>query len=171
MVTKTAAVKSPTAQTSASKSKKSSHPPSSEMVIAAVLNLKDRNGSTLQAIKKYITASYDVNMKTQARYITKYLKSAVESGVLIQTKGKGASGSFKLSEESKAKVKVQSGGKSKKATSPKSPKTVSEKRTSKITAKPRKAKSTGQTKTDKRTVKTKVPVAVESKSKKSAAKK
>lgn len=71
-------------------------------------------------------------------------------------------------------VKGQSGGKSKKkAISPKSPKTVPEKKTLKITAKPPKAKSAGQPKIDKNKVaaKTKVPVAVKSKSKKATAKK
>ncbi|GBP92418.1 Histone H1 [Eumeta japonica] len=43
-------------------------------------------------------------------FIRKYLKSAVESGTLIQTKGKGASGSFKLESKSSSGSKKSSGG-------------------------------------------------------------
>ncbi|KDQ84941.1 Histone H1 [Zootermopsis nevadensis] len=46
---------------------------------------------------KYIAANYKVDSEKLASFIKKYLKSAVASGELVQTKGKGASGSFKLS--------------------------------------------------------------------------
>ncbi|KAF4523132.1 hypothetical protein B566_EDAN003147 [Ephemera danica] len=74
-----------------------SHPPTAEMVKNAIKNLKERGGSSLQAIKKYITATYKVDAEKMAPFIKKFLKSAVASGALVQTKGKGASGSFKLS--------------------------------------------------------------------------
>ncbi|XP_044749721.1 histone H1-like [Coccinella septempunctata] len=61
-----------------SKHVKPSHPPTSDMVNRAIKGLKERSGSSLHAIKKYIE------------------KTAVQSGSLIQTKGKEASGSFKL---------------------------------------------------------------------------
>ncbi|KAF9810277.1 hypothetical protein SFRURICE_010739, partial [Spodoptera frugiperda] len=61
--------------------------------------------SSLQAIKKYIAAQYKVDAEKLAPFIRKYLKSAVESGTLIQTKGKGASGSFKLESKSAAAKK------------------------------------------------------------------
>ena len=67
------------------------------MVKAAIKELKDRKGSSLQAIKKYIASTYKVDGEKFAPYIKKYLKTAVTSGAVIQTKGKGASGSFKLS--------------------------------------------------------------------------
>ncbi|GBP89451.1 Histone H1B [Eumeta japonica] len=47
-----------------------------------------RSGSSLQAIKKYIAAQYKVDAEKHAPFIRKYLKSAVESGTLIQTKGR-----------------------------------------------------------------------------------
>nr|XP_033328603.1 histone H1-III-like [Megalopta genalis] len=75
---------------------KSSHPPTSEMVNAAIKELKDRKGSSLQAIKKYITSTYTVDGEKLAPFIRRYLKTAVTSGAVLQTKGKGASGSFKL---------------------------------------------------------------------------
>lgn len=75
---------------------KPTHPKTSDMVNAAIKSLKERGGSSLQAIKKYIGANYKVDAEKLAPFIRKYLKAAVTSGSLVQTKGKGASGSFKL---------------------------------------------------------------------------
>lgn len=83
---------------------KPSHPPTSDMVNAAIKNLKERGGSSLQAIKKYISANYKVDAEKLAPFIRKYLKSAVASGTLTQPKGKGASGSFKLSVKGETKA-------------------------------------------------------------------
>lgn len=80
---------------------KPSHPPTSEMVNGAIKSLKERGGSSLQAIKKYVAANYKVDAEKMAPFIKKYLKAAVASGALVQTKGKGASGSFKLSASGK----------------------------------------------------------------------
>jgi hypothetical protein len=66
------------------------------MVAKAISSLKERGGSSLQAIKKYIAANYKVDSEKLSPFIKKYLKTAVASGELVQTKGKGASGSFKL---------------------------------------------------------------------------
>lgn len=77
-------------------STKSSHPPTSELVLNAIKTLQDRNGSSLQAIKKFIASNYKLDTSKLAPFIKKYLKNAVVAGKLIQTKGKGASGSFKL---------------------------------------------------------------------------
>nr|CAH7738787.1 unnamed protein product [Callosobruchus chinensis] len=67
------------------------------MVINAIKGLKERGGSSLQAIKKYIAANYKVDAEKVAPFIKRYLKSSVASGALVQTKGKGASGSAKKS--------------------------------------------------------------------------
>lgn len=75
---------------------KPNHPKTSEMVLTAVKDLRERGGSSLQAIKKYISKNYPVDAEKLNPFIKKYLKSAVTTGALIQTKGKGASGSFKL---------------------------------------------------------------------------
>lgn len=89
-----------------------SHPRTSEMVNNAIKNLKERGGSSLQAIKKYISQNYKVDAEKLAPFIKKYLRSAVASGSLVQTKGKGASGSFKLSASS-LKDKPEGGSASK----------------------------------------------------------
>ncbi|KAJ8717828.1 hypothetical protein PYW07_005758 [Mythimna separata] len=57
------------------------------MVNNAIKEMKERSGSSLQAIKKYIAAQYKVDAEKLAPFIRKYLKSAVESCALIQTKG------------------------------------------------------------------------------------
>lgn len=107
---------------------KPTHPPTSQMVDAAIKSLKERTGSSLLAIKKYLAANYKVDADKLSPFIKKYLKSSVESGKFIQTKGKGASGSFKLS-ASALKPKKEVKPKVKK------PKTA-EKKTKKVTKKP-----------------------------------
>lgn len=74
------------------------HPPMSEMVTNAIEKLKGgRHGSSLQAIKKYIGANYQCDVAGKlAPFLRKALRSGVEKGTLVQLKGTGASGSFKL---------------------------------------------------------------------------
>lgn len=96
------------ASTVAEKKKKkktttSNHPPTSEMVDASISTLKERGGSSVAAIKKHIAATYKVDVAKLAPFIKKYIKGAVVKGHLLQTKGKGASGSFKLSAAKKPK--------------------------------------------------------------------
>lgn len=85
---------------------KASHPSTAVMVNTAIQNLKERGGSSLQAIKKYISATYKIDGEKFAPFIRKYLKASVISGALVQTKGKGASGSFKLASTAVTKKAV-----------------------------------------------------------------
>merc|ERR1712066_386837 len=78
---------------------------------AAIKALKERNGSSLPAIKKYIAANYKYDVVKNARFINKALKTLSEKGVLTKVKG-----SFKLS----AKAKEEK-PKKPKAKKPKSP--------------------------------------------------
>lgn len=66
------------------------------MINQALIDLKSRKGVSLYAIKKYITDKYNVDIEKLNYHIKKYIKSAVEEGKIVQTKGIGASGSFKL---------------------------------------------------------------------------
>merc|ERR1711981_1207624 len=95
------------------------------MIVAAVKALKDRKGSSLAAIKKYIAANYKVDTVKLAPFIKKGIKSLVEKKALIQVKGKGASGSFKAAkvEEKKPKKKPKKAKSPKKAAKPKKAKT------------------------------------------------
>jgi hypothetical protein len=139
-----------------------SHPKTADMVNAAITNLKERGGSSLQAIKKYIAATYKVDVEKLAPFIRKYLKSGVSNGALLQTKGKGASGSFKLSassgksEKKAVSSKPKSGG-AKKAKKPKSP-TKSKPAASKpAKKKPKQASKVKKPKSPKKEKKAKTP--------------
>ena len=61
----------------------------------------ERRGTSLAAIKKYLIDIYELDMERQAKFIRKYLRSAVESGAIIRTNGIGANGSFKVSTSTK----------------------------------------------------------------------
>ncbi|CAL1290318.1 unnamed protein product [Larinioides sclopetarius] len=97
------------------------HPKVSEMVNTAISTLKERGGSSLQAVKKYIAAHYKVDVDKLSPFIKKYLKNAVASGTLVQTKGKGASGSFRMTtatKEKSSKPKAEKAAKPKKVAKP-----------------------------------------------------
>jgi histone H1/5 len=126
------------ASTAAKKPKtKPNHPPTSEMVDAAIGALKERGGSSLLAIKKYIAATYKVDVEKLAPFLKKYIKGAVVKGHFLQTKGKGASGSFKLSTKAKPVKKTTAAKPKKAATKPKTAKPAAEKK--KTAAKPKTA--------------------------------
>nr|XP_048691323.1 histone H1-like [Caretta caretta] len=101
------AVSAPGAKTSAKKPKKAAggskarKPPGpsvTELITKAVSASKERKGLSLAALKKVLAAGgYDVE-KNNSR-IKVGLKSLVSKGVLVQTKGTGASGSFKLNKK------------------------------------------------------------------------
>nr|XP_054772401.1 histone H1.1, embryonic-like [Lytechinus pictus] len=95
----------------APKKKPATHPPAAEMVMTAISELKERNGSSLQAFKKYIEQNFDVQMDRQLIFIKRALKAGVVKGKLTQTKGEGAPGSFKLNVQA---AKAQAAEKAKK---------------------------------------------------------
>nr|AKV16246.1 putative histone protein [Pectinaria gouldii] len=105
------AIKSPTKKVAAAaKPKKvSTHPKYSEMVRAAIEALKERGGSSRQAILRYIVLNYKVG--EDERVVNQHLKVALRTGVksemLKQSKGSGASGSFKLGDAAKKKTAVK----------------------------------------------------------------
>merc|ERR1712061_857912 len=79
---------------------KPTHPAYAVMVAAAIKALKERSGSSRQAILKYIIANNKVgDEKKAASRLKLALKKGVAGGALKQVKGAGASGSFKLAKE------------------------------------------------------------------------
>ena len=80
--------------------KPAEHPTYNDMIKTAVLALKERNGSSRQAIVKYIKANYKVG-DSAGVHVKVALKRMVTAKLLVQTKGAGASGSFKLSDAAK----------------------------------------------------------------------
>ena len=82
--------------------KPADHPKYSEMIAAAIAALKERTGSSRQAIVKYIAANYKVG-ENAGTHVKLALKRGVASGALKQVKGAGASGSFKNVEKAAPK--------------------------------------------------------------------
>ena len=116
---------------------KPTHPKTSQMVGDAIKALKDRKGSSLAAIKKHIVANNKVDADKIAPFIRRYIKKAVTDGTLVQTKGVGANGSFKLKSDVKeAKPKA-----------PKKKATATKKAAAKKTATPKKKKVVKKTAT------------------------
>lgn len=135
------------------------HPKYSEMIAAAVTALKDRTGSSRQAIIKYIKANYRVGEYADS-HAKLALKRMAAKGDLVHTKGAGASGSFKLVkkpiEKKPAKVvKKPAAAKPKKAAKkPAAKKPAAKKPAAKKVAKPKKAtKSPKKAKSPKKVVK------------------
>uniref|UniRef100_A0A8C0TU60 H15 domain-containing protein n=1 Tax=Canis lupus familiaris TaxID=9615 RepID=A0A8C0TU60_CANLF len=142
-----APVKKKAAKKPAGARRKASGPPVSELITKAVAASKERSGVSLAALKKALAAAgYDVE-KNNSR-IKLGLKSLVSKGTLVQTKGTGASGSFKLNKkaasgEAKPKAKKAGAAKPKRAAgTAKKPKKAAGTGTPKKSAKktPKKAK-------------------------------
>merc|ERR1711959_758896 len=92
------------------------HPPYEKMVKAALVALKDRTGSSTQAIAKYMKANYDLP-ENFAKSLSRFLKKFVESGKLVKVKASYKLGSLKT--EPKPKKKVAKKKAPKKTTAPK----------------------------------------------------
>ena len=84
--------------------KPADHPKYIDMIIAAITALKERTGSSRQAIVKYIKANYKVGDNADV-HVKMALKRGVASGALAQPKGTGASGSFKVVKKAEPKKK------------------------------------------------------------------
>jgi histone H1/5 len=78
-------VKAPAAvkKTATKESASGSHPPYLEMIVAAVEALKERNGSSRQAILKYITSTYDLGVDIKMANV--HLKQALKRGIAVGT--------------------------------------------------------------------------------------
>uniref|UniRef100_A0A8C3PLN2 H15 domain-containing protein n=1 Tax=Calidris pygmaea TaxID=425635 RepID=A0A8C3PLN2_9CHAR len=95
---KATAAKKPKKAAGAAKARKPAGPSVTELITKAVSASKERKGLSLAALKKALAAGgYDVE-KNNSR-IKLGLKSLVSKGTLVQTKGTGASGSFRLSKK------------------------------------------------------------------------
>lgn len=100
-----------------SKAKKSG-PSVSDLILKVLSSSEDRGGVSLVALKKALSASgYDV-VRNNSR-IKLAVKRLVASGRLIQTKGTGASGSFKIGSKAATKPKKAKAKKAKRKTAKK----------------------------------------------------
>lgn len=98
---------SPKNKSATTKSAAPAHPSTAVMVVAAITELNEKKGSSLSAIKKYMSNNYKVDSSRLAPFIRKFLKAAVVKGSLVQTNGNGAMGHFKLPVEVKKKPVVK----------------------------------------------------------------
>ncbi|XP_037698158.1 histone H1t [Choloepus didactylus] len=115
----------------------------SKLITEALSVSQERAGMSLIALKKALAAAgYDVE-KNNSR-IKLGLKSLVSKGVLVQTKGTGASGSFKLNKKAvpeppKGRLTRPASSKTKKLVLPRDSKSGKSAKTNKRAKKPRAA--------------------------------
>lgn len=109
--------------------KPAAHPPFKAMILAAIPALKERGGSSRQAILKYIVANNKVDAAKAAGPLKLALRKALAAGTIVKAKdaGKGA-GKFKIG-------KVEKPKKAPKAKKPKAKKVVKKKAAKKPAAK------------------------------------
>merc|ERR1712080_32126 len=96
--------------------KPAAHPPFKTMILTAIKALKERGGSSRQAILKYVVANSKVDAAKAAGPLKLALRKALAAGTIVKAKaaGKGA-GKFKVG-------KVEKPKKAKKAKKPKAKK-------------------------------------------------
>jgi len=115
--------KKPKKTTKGKSTQGSTHPKYSDMIKAALKSLNDRGGSSRAAILKFVLANYSLDPIQANQHLKLALKNGVKSKSFKQTKGNGASGSFKLAEGVKppkkksTKPKKTSSSKTKKVSS------------------------------------------------------
>ncbi|PGH33027.1 histone H1/5 [[Emmonsia] crescens] len=82
----------------------STHASYRDMIKDAIINLKERNGSSRQALKKYVQANNRINITSQSAFDAQFnraVKTGVEKGDFTQPKG--PSGPLKLAKKEPAK--------------------------------------------------------------------
>merc|ERR1712241_586266 len=90
--------------TKTTKKMEQAHPPSSVMIVKAIEDLKEKKGSSLASIKKYIGANYKVDLTKLSVHIRRALKSGIEKKTI--TASAGMAGRFKIAKaESKPKAR------------------------------------------------------------------
>lgn len=162
------AAKSPAKAKAKKPTKPAEHPPYIEMIKAAIVALKERNGSSRQAIEKYIKANYKIG--EVGSHLKMALKKGAEKGKLVHTKGVGASGSFKVPKEEKKEKKAKKKPVTKKKPAAAKPKKPAAKKSPKKSAKKAAAKKPAAKKPAAKKPAAKKPAAKKPAAKKPAAK-
>jgi len=94
-----------------------SHPKYSDMIKSALKALNDRSGSSRAAILKFVLANYSLDPVQANQHLKLALKNGVKAKSFKQTKGSGASGSFKLATNGDGKPAKKKSTKAKKPSS------------------------------------------------------
>ncbi|KAK9475325.1 linker histone H1 and H5 family-domain-containing protein [Dipodascopsis tothii] len=84
----------PPKKSAASAKGASDHPAYKDMIVEAIVTLKERNGSSRQALKKYIQSNYKIKAANFETQFNAALKRGVVAGDFVQPKG--PSGTVKL---------------------------------------------------------------------------
>eukprot|EP00794_Sanderia_malayensis_P002946 gene2946-biopygen2608 len=87
--------------------KPAQHPAYKEMVVEALRSLHERNGSSRQKISQYLVQNFKCSDDAVKRHLKLALKKMLMDGAIIQSKGVGASGSFKLAAKKPAAKPVK----------------------------------------------------------------
>ncbi|EPS26634.1 Histone H1 [Penicillium oxalicum] len=114
--------KKATSTTAAPKKAAPAHASYRDMIKDAIVNLKERNGSSRQAIKKYVSSNNKINVASQATFdaqFNKAIKAGVEKGEFTQPKG--PSGPVKLAKKEPAPKAPKKEPAAKKAATAKKP--------------------------------------------------
>merc|ERR1712050_35560 len=136
--------------------KPAAHPPYASMITAAIKGLKDKKGSSRQAILKYIVANNKVDAAKAGVRVKLALRKMVADKKIVAAAaaGKKGAGSFKLpAKEPKAKKPKAKKAKKPKAAKPKAAK----KPAAKKAAKPKAAKKPAAKKAAKKPAKKAAP--------------
>jgi histone H1/5 len=105
------------------------HPPFTDMVKKALRELKDRKGSSRQAIIKYVKANNKIDASENLEHhVKRALITLLKNNKVTHTKGIGASGSFKILEKEEKKVVKPQSKSPKKAKEVKRPRSKSPKK-------------------------------------------
>ncbi|KAG9344901.1 hypothetical protein JZ751_010592 [Albula glossodonta] len=135
----------------AAKAKKQG-PSVGELVVKAVTASKERNGMSLAAVKKALKAGgYDVE-KNNSR-VKVAIRGLVKKGTLVQTKGTGASGSFKINKKQEVAKKKPAKKAAAKVKKPAAKKPATAKKPKKVAAKKPAAKKAKKPATPKKVTK------------------
>merc|ERR1719315_528891 len=152
---------------------KTGNPTYVKMVSTALSELKERRGSSRQAILKYMLAKYKVDVAVAQPRLNKTLKKMIEMGEVVAGAKAGTSGAgcYKLSPEAKMALKKENNASRKKEVSA-GKKSAGGKKVAKTSVKGKKSatKAKGMKKVAKKAVKGKKEAKKKSNVKKSAAK-
>jgi len=82
------------------------HPKYQQMIVEAIHALRERSGSSRQAIMRYMLNKYSLgpDESNVSDHLKLALRAGVKQGVLKQTGGMGASGYFSVGEKKKKNV-------------------------------------------------------------------
>merc|ERR1719489_558580 len=107
-----AAAEAPAAKAMKKKSKvkgkesSSGSPKFKDMVMDAIITQKERSGSSLIAIKNYLSSKYKVDVLKKAGILNRALKKMCDEGVLVAgaPPGRKGAGCFKVSQQERCRL-------------------------------------------------------------------